>query len=58
MSTVKVRLQSPRNISLDHLEDTGIEWEEWEEMTFSEQQEVIEAAVWENIEAWVEDEED
>lgn len=52
MSTVKVRLQSPLNISFDHLEDTGIEREEWDEMSDKERDQVIEATVWENVEAF------
>lgn len=52
MSTVKVRLQSPLNISFNHLEDTGIEREEWDEMSEKEQDQVIEAIVWENVDAF------
>jgi len=55
MSTVKVRLQSPLNITFDHLADTGIEREEWDEMTVEEQGQIIEEIVWEHVEAFVDE---
>lgn len=56
MSEIIVRLQSNLNISFDHSIETGIDSEEWTEMSEKERQQVIEDVVWEHVEAWVEEE--
>jgi hypothetical protein len=55
MSTVKVRLQSNLNISFNHVIDTEIEPEEWAELSEKEKDQVIEEVVWDNVEAFVDE---
>lgn len=55
-ATVHVTLQSPLNISFDHMIDTEIEVEEWETMTAAEKAELVEFVVWANLDAFASDE--
>lgn len=54
--TVRLGYSSSKNISFNGQVDTGISWDEWNEMTSAEQEEEMQTQLNELVEMWVEDE--
>lgn len=51
--TVKLGVQSHINIGFDHVLDTGMPRDEWDELTADERNSCISDAVWDILDVWV-----
>lgn len=58
MATVKFTYSASSNISFHGVQDSGIERKDWDKMTVSEQNDVMEQHLWELIEISASDDDD
>jgi hypothetical protein len=57
MSQVVLKFGAFSNISHKHTYETGLTREEWDELTDAQRQTYYDEAIWDDIDAWDEDEE-